>query len=71
MPAAPGRTTERYVCPDCQHVNYFYIWSWAGNGVAKCTKCGLRISWWTRDRAVALEDRKAAVKRLGAIAKKG
>ena len=33
-----GKTRHEIIC-SCGHRNYFYVWSWAGHGKAKCSGC--------------------------------
>lgn len=33
----------------CGTTNEFYLWSWAGHGVAKCKGCGSKIKYGTLD----------------------
>lgn len=37
-----GRSRERVKCC-CGYVKDYYIWSWAGHGIAVCPGCGNRI----------------------------
>ena len=42
--AKPGKKLGRVVC-DCGVANWFYVWSWAGNGKARCCGCGKWIPY--------------------------
>lgn len=48
VPMEAGRTKARVECGGCGHVNYFWLWSLAGNGSARCRGCGLRILYRSR-----------------------
>lgn len=39
-----GKTQDHIIC-QCGHHNYFYRWSWAGNGEARCKGCGSYIDY--------------------------
>lgn len=41
-----GRAQDRVLCT-CGHENYFFRWSWAGHGRAKCKGCGSWIYYRT------------------------
>jgi hypothetical protein len=43
---AIGKTQDVVRCP-CGHYNYFYRWSWAGHGKARCLWCGRWITYKT------------------------
>lgn len=44
--AMHGKTVW-YVRCSCGHRNQFYVWSWAGHGIAVCKGCGEHICYRT------------------------
>lgn len=71
MPTGRGQTTGK--CLACGHINWFFTWSWAGNGKARCAVCG---KWVLYDHEAHheyiefYEDRICATKRVAWVRKR-
>lgn len=42
-----GGSRDVVECPICGYINKFYVWSWAGNGMARCKGCKAEIIYGT------------------------
>ncbi len=68
---ASGRSEIRAACARCGGRSYFTLWSWAGNGKARCQSCGCWVGYQGGKHGEYSQELNEATARLVAETKPG